>query len=137
MAAKPVFFGTLKNAAVQLVNADGTALVTLYTAPTNGGKVEAIAISSSDTVARDIQIVVTKGAVDYVLATIAVPITAGQVAATPAVDGLQPTASPWLRFDENGNPFLLLETGSVLKVKTLVAVTAALAIQFFAQTREV
>ena len=137
MAAKPVFFGTIKNAAVQIVNADGVTLKTLYTAPTNGGKVEAIAISSSDTVARDIQLVVTKGAVDYVIGTISIPITAGQVAATPAIDGLQASASPWVRSDENGNPFLLLENGSVLKVKTLVTVTTALALQFFAQVREV
>lgn len=137
MAAKPVFFGTIKNAAVQIVNADGTTLKTLYTAPINGGKVEAIAISSSDTVARDIQLVVTKASVDYALGTITIPIQAGGIAATPAVDGLQAAASPWVRLDENGNPFLLLETGSVLKVKSVVAVTAALAVQFFAQVREV
>lgn len=137
MSDKPTFFGTIKTAAAQILPADASNLITLYTAPTAGGKVESIAASSSDTSARDVSLVVTKGGVDYVIGTKTVPITAGQIAATPAVDLLNGTECPWARLDENSNRFLLLDTGCVLKVKSLTTVTAAKALQFLAQAREV
>lgn len=137
MSASPVYFGTIKTAVAQVLNADASNLVTLYTAPASGGKVESIAISSNDTSARDLSLVVSKGGVDYVIGTKTIPITAGQIAATPAVDFLNSTECPWSRVDENGNRFLFLDTGCVLKMKTLTTVTSAKAIQAFAQVREV
>lgn len=137
MANSPIFFGTIKTAAAQIQNADASNLITLYTAPANGGKVESIAGTSSDTAARDVSLVVSKGGVDYVIGTKTIPITAGQIAATPAVDLLNGVECPWSRLDENGNRFLLLDSGCVLKVKSLTTVTAAKALQVFAQAREV
>lgn len=139
MAAAPVYFGTIKNYAVQLVNGSGAdTYVTLYTAPANGGVVESIAVTSTDTSARDVTFTVTKSAVDYPLGTKTIAVNAGSIAATPAVDLLNATECPWTRVDANGNRVLYLETGSVLKVKVLTtAVTAAKAISFFLQAREV
>lgn len=137
MSTTPTFFGTIKTAVAQILPADASNLVTLYTAPANGGKVESIAGTSSDTSARDVSLVITKGGVDYVIGTKTIPITAGQIAATPAVDLLNGTECPWSRLDENGNRFLLLDSGCVLKAKSLTTVTAAKALQIFAQAREV
>lgn len=137
MSATQIFFGSIKTLAAQILPADTSSLVTLYTAPTNGARVESIAVSSSDTSARDVSLAVTKGGVDYIIGTVTIPITAGQIAATPAIDLLQYLAMPWLRFDENGNRFLQLDTGCVLKVKSLTTVTAAKALQFFGQAREI
>lgn len=137
MAQRPVHFGAIKTSICQIQNADALNLVTLYTASANGGKVEAIAISSSDTVARDISLVVSKGGIDCVVGSAAIAALAGQVAATLAVDGLSLAVYPWLRQDENGNRFLLLDGGCVLKVKSLTTVTATKALQFLAQAREV
>jgi hypothetical protein len=139
MAAAPVYFGTIANDVAQLVNADGAdTYKTLYTAPANGGVVESIAVTSTDTSARDVSMSVQKGGVDYPVVTKTIPVNAGSIAATPAVDLLNATDAPWLRVDANGNRVMYLETGSVLRVKVLTAaVTAAKAISFVVQSREV
>lgn len=137
MAAAPVYFGTIKNYAVQLVNGSGVTYVTLYDVPASGGVVESIAVTSTDSVARDVTLAVTKSAVDYALCTKTIPITAGTIAATAAVDLLDLVQSPWIRVDANGNRILLLDTDCILKVKAIVAVTSPLVINFFVQAREV
>jgi hypothetical protein len=137
MAAAPVYFGTIRNYAVRIADTDGTSTLTLYTVPTNGGVVESIAVSGSDTAARDVSLIVGKSGADRIIGTKTIPITAGQIAATPAVDLLNLTEMPWARVDANGNRVLYLENGSVLKVKALVTLTAGKFIDFFIQVREV
>jgi hypothetical protein len=139
MAAAPVYFGTIANDVAQLVNGSGAdTYITLYTAPASGSVVESIAVTSTDTSARDITIAVQKGGTDYPIGTMTIPINAGSIAATAAIDFLNSVQCPWSRFDANGNRVLYLETGSVLRVKVLTtAVTAAKAISFFVQSREV
>lgn len=136
MQSTPSYFGVIKNPVARIANGDGTALVTFYDPPTGGGKVETIAVTSDDTAARDLQLVVTKGGVDYPICTKTIPITAGQIPGTPAVNILDGIVCPWIRIDENGNPYLILEDGAVLKAKVLTTVTAAKFINLVGQVKE-
>lgn len=135
MAAAPVFFVTPKTPVVQILPADALALKTLHT-PTNPTKVTAVMATSSDTASRDVTLYVTKGGVDYPLGTVNIPITAGTITATPAVNLLDPAKIPGLPIDSDGQRYLLLEAGAVLKAAVLVAVTAAKAINLVAVAAE-
>lgn len=125
MSSTPAFFVTPKTIAARLQNSDGTSLVTVYTPPTAGAKIAALMAVSTDSAARDIGLFITKGGVDYPLCTVAVPITAGTIAATPQVNLINRTSAPGLPLDSDGQAYILLETGAVLKAKALVAITAA------------
>lgn len=117
---------TPKNGNVQILPADTTTLKTIYTGGANGSKIVALMASSSDTAARDVTWGITVGAVFYPLGTVTIPITAGQIAATPAVNLLDVAKSPGLPIDSDGNPFVFLASASyTLQAKSLVTVTAA------------
>lgn len=117
---------TPKNGNVQILPADTTTLKTIYTGGANGSKIVALMASSSDTTARDVMWGITVGAVFYPLGTVTIPITAGQIAATPAVNLLDVAKSPGLPIDSDGNPFVFLASASyTLQAKSLVTVTAA------------
>lgn len=94
-------------------------------------------MTSNDTTARDVSLIITNGGIDYTLGTMQIPINAGSINSTSAVDLLNSWQMPWARLDENGNRCLLLDSGCALKVKSLTTVTSGKAVQFFAQVREV
>jgi hypothetical protein len=125
MATAPIFPGALKTSTARIQNSDSTNLVTVLTPPTTGSKVVAIMVTSDDTSARDLQLVITKSGVDYPIGTTTIAITAGTIAATAAVNMLDTAKLPGLPVDRDGQRYLLLESGAVLKAKVLVAVTAA------------
>lgn len=125
MSSTPAFFVTPRTIAARLQNSDGTTLVQVYSPPVSGAKVVSLMAASTDGTARDIGLFITKGGVDYPIGTVGVPITAGTIAATPQVNLLNRTSFPGLPIDSDGQPYILLETGAVLKAKALVAITAA------------
>lgn len=127
---------SVKTDVARIANGDASALIALVTPAGSGRKVNAVTVSSDDTSARDVSLVITKGGVDYPIGTITIPITAGQIAATPAVNAINRTAIPGLPIDSDGNPYLLLEVGAVLKVKALTTVTSAKFINFVATSGE-
>lgn len=136
----PIYPQTVKNWAVQILPADTTTLKTLVTGGTDGSKVEMLNITSTDTGARDVALWVTISSVDYLIATLPIPANSGNTNALLA-QGLLASlvaTSPYLPFfqfplDNNGNRYLYVASGSVLKVSTLTTVTAAKAVNFFAQ----
>ena len=136
MTATPVFPQTIKTNVAQILPADTTTLKTLITAPANGVRVDSILISSTDTSARDLQLVVTISSVDYVLGTLQIPANAGFTNAVPTVGAFQHSQLVGLNTDVNGNKFLFLASGATLKVKALTTVTAAKAISVIAQCGE-
>jgi hypothetical protein len=123
--ATPVFPQTIKNYVAQILPADASNVKTLVTGATNGTKIEAITVASTDTTARDVQLVLTISSVTYVLATVQIPITAGNTNSAPAVDVLRHTQWPGLSYDANGNKILYVANGAVLGIKSLTTVTAA------------
>lgn len=132
MSATPFFFGTPKNSKVQILPADTSSLKTVVTGAANGSKVVALIVASDDTSARDVTFGVTKSATFYPLASKTVPITAGTVAGTPPINLLDPSVIPGLPVDNDGQPYILLETGDTLQAKSLTTVTAAKAISLTA-----
>lgn len=122
--ATPIFPQSLKTSTVRIANADTTTIKTLVTPPTNGSKVVAVLLTSDDTSSKDVQLVVTKGGVDYPIGTINMPITAGTIAATSAVNGLDVSKIAGLPLDRDGQRYLLLESGAVLGIKALTTLTS-------------
>ena len=121
----PAYLQTVQDFQVQILPADTTANKTLATAGTNGTKILAINVSSTDTTARDIQLKKTVSGTDYILSTFNIPITAGFINSTPSVNLFNHGQMQGLPRDANGNPFIQLETGTTLTVASLTTVTAA------------
>jgi len=135
--ATPIFPQSIKNGAVQIANADASNLKTIITPGANGARVDSLLVSSTDTSARDLQLVVTKGGVDYIVGTLSVPANTGNTNALAMLNALaHANIGPFLSNDLNGNKVLLLESGSVLKAKTLTTVTSARFINLFASYGE-
>lgn len=133
MSANPKLISTVRNVAIVLQNADGTAFKSLDVAPVaDGSRVKAIHITSNDTAAQVLQFCVTIGAVDYILGEVSVPAGAGTDSASVSVSGLNATKMPALQTDGIAR-WLDLATGSTLKVKSKTAVTAAKTINVIAE----
>jgi len=135
MVATPVFPQTIKNYVQTFVPADtaGTIKV-IAVAGTNGTKIEALNITSTDGTAHDLNIYVTVSAVNYLLGTVSIPINAGNTNAIVSVDVLRHTQLPFLPYDPNGNRYIYLASGSTLSIGIVVAVvTAAKTVTIFAQ----
>lgn len=138
--ATPIFPQTIKNYVAQILPADTTTLKTLVTGATNGTKVEMINIASTDTSARDVQFWLDVSGTTYLMTTLSIPANSGNTNAL-LPQGLLASlvaTSPYLPFfqfplDSNGNRYLYIASGSILKVKVLVAVTAAKEIDFVVQ----
>lgn len=113
---------------VQILPADASGLKTVVTGGANGSKVSSLMLSSSDTTARDVTIGRSRSGTFYALGTVTVPITAGQIAATGGINGLNTVAIPGLPFDNDGMPYLFLQSGDTLDIKAITTVTAAKAI---------
>jgi hypothetical protein len=119
------FTKTAKQTGVTFVNADGTAVKSLYTAPAQGAKVRAISICSDDTTNRDALIYLSKSGTNYVVGNVDVPLGSGTNGTVNGVNGLNTTNLPWTTKDNNYNPYIELEAGESLKASMLTAVTAA------------
>lgn len=119
---------TPKLGLVQIANADASNLKTVVTAGANGAKVSSLMLSSSDTSARDVTWGISRSGTFYPLGTVTVAITAGQIAATPAVNAFALTPCPGLPLDNDGQPYVLLQSGDTLDVKALATVTSTKAI---------
>jgi len=133
MSANPKLVSTVRNPAIRIQNADGTAFKTLGIAPVaDGTRLKALHITSDDTADQVLQLCVTISGVDYVIGEIPVPDGAGTNGTDPAVNGLDATRIPSLQTD-GVNRWLELATGSDLKIKSKVAVTAAKTIYIFAE----
>lgn len=132
MAFSPFFFDVPSNSPKQIVNADSTNLVTILSAAANATKLLGLIATSDDTVARVVTWGYSRGGTFYPLGTKSVAIGSGTVAGTPATNLLDPANVLGLPFDNDGNPFIFLESGDTLQAKSAVAVTAGKAISISA-----
>jgi hypothetical protein len=110
---------------VQIAPADAQNQKTGYTAGANGSKIIGVIIASSDTSARDVQMSITNGGTSYPIMTKTVPLSAGFVAGTAAVNFLDPVLLVGMPVDNDGNPYLYLISGDTLTFSALTTVTAA------------
>jgi hypothetical protein len=121
MAAK--FFQTPFSAQLQLLPAHTTVLQTITTL-TGYTCIDSIIVTSTDTAAKDLQLVATIGGTDYILGTFAIPLRSGDTNAAPAVMLLK--SAMWdLNNDISNNKVLELPSGTVLKAKAGTTITAA------------
>jgi hypothetical protein len=120
MAAAPTYPGVPKNPAVTIVPADTTTKKTFYTAGASGAKLASMSVATDETAARDIQVWVTVSAVDYLLATITIPLGSGNTGGVGQVNVLALLMSV---LDQAG--YMLLAAAAIIKVNTTTTVTAA------------
>lgn len=127
MAKQEALFLTknVKTPALKLVSADSNAVRTLYTAAADDAVVKSIMVSSTDTAALHIQLLVERSGVDYLLCQVSLPANSGNSSTIPAVSLLTGVYAPGLPRDQTNNPILPLEAGSIVKVKVVGTITAA------------
>lgn len=106
----------------QISNATGTSQVTVVTAGGNGNKVVSLLATSTDTAAQIVQVAIVRSSTTYVLATTQVAANAGSTNATAPVDLL--AIVPNLSRDQDGQPYLFIESGDALVLSTVGTVTA-------------
>lgn len=126
----PIFSKAARWGGLSLTHAAGTALQALFTAGTYGSRVEAIAVSSSDTATRDAFLWVAlfddqaQSQGSFPLGHVAVPAHAGNDGSTPAVALLNDVDFPFITVDREGNRYLDLPPAAVLQVRVGQAVTS-------------
>lgn len=124
MSLVPVFLSNMKDAAIVLQNADGTAFKTFLAGSTSGSRLKSLNIASDDTSAQTLQICKTIGAVDYVLGEISVPAGSGTNSTDPSINALSSGRIAGLQYD-GVQRFLDVPNGTTIKIKSKAAVTAA------------
>jgi hypothetical protein len=122
MAAQ--FFQSAFSAQVQLLPADTTVLKTVTTL-TTFTRITQIIVTSTDSSARDLQLVATIGGTDYILNTISIPANSGNTNSVQAVMLLRSAQWNELNNDIANNKVLELPSGTVIKVKVGTTITAA------------
>jgi len=124
MSSTPAFVATPKVTPQSWTNSDSAnTKKTICTAGSGGSKVVAILAASTDSSARVFQIFLTRSATDYLLGALSVPITAGSDGTTSAANLL--ALIPGLPLDNDGQRYLFLENGDVLKANNVTQVTSA------------
>ena len=128
------------NNGVQIVNADGNGTwKTVYTSPAlnatpagNDVTLKAVSVTSDDATARNLLVGLDIGGTVFVIGCVNIPVAAGTNGTTPAVDLLNSVAMPFLPLDITCKRVNLMEAGTILKVKPLVAVTSGATITLVA-----
>lgn len=125
----PVFIQTPRAYKVQIVSASGTTAQVLAAGGPNGTKVLSIVASNTNSGAGyNVTISVLRGTTTYVLTTVNVPASSGNLASTPPVALLNLTTIPGLPVDSDGNPYIYLEPTDTLQASVSVAVTSGKAV---------
>jgi hypothetical protein len=124
-----MYVQTAQSMAAQILPADTTTKKTLYTAGTQGGVVESLGATNTDTAAATVlQLYVNDGSIDHLIGTVNVPISSGNIITVPTVDILRNSQIPQLEFDAFGNKVIKLKAGYILKVAATVTVNSGKAV---------
>ena len=111
----PIFELVPVSVGVEIVPADTTTKKTIYTGGTNGSRIDAIFVSSSDTAGVNLAFYITVGGTDYYIGNVVVTIGSGYttVARTEAMSTLSPALG-----------YLILADAAILKVASVTTVTS-------------
>lgn len=112
-ALAPVVSGT------SVVNADGTAEQTVFTAGAEGAIVERVSVAATSSVAEEFNVIINDGATSFLVGTVDVPINSGNSGTIAAVSLLNTTDMPWIRTDGS----IVLGASDTLRVAATTAVT--------------
>lgn len=128
MSSTPSFIATPQNPVAEFVNADATSFKTLYTAGSNGGRVDSLFATNTDTSnAYVVQLALQKSGVDYVLGEVNVPLGSGTNGTAKSVAMLNATDIPGLAYTESGA--LYLASGVSLRARPKTTVSGSFKLQ--------
>ena len=122
MASVGNFVGTPKIGLQQILPADTTTAKTVVTAGASASKVVSLTATSDDT-SRIVKIAIVRSAVVYTIGTTTIAATAGTDGVTNSANLL--TSIPGLPLDNDGQPYIQVQSGDTLTAAVTVAVTAA------------
>ena len=127
--AAPIFQAQPSNGSpATIVNADGTAEKTLYTAGANGALVDSVYITSSDTSAVILDVLINDGTASYLIGAINIPTLSGTDGVASAVNLLGGSNIPALQ----ASGALALSPLHSLRVSAQAAVTATFTVTMVA-----
>lgn len=143
VTATPIYPQVVQSWAAALINGTGaftfaaasnvtTNLVSLLAGGTNGSKVEAINVSTTDTSPNTLMLILNNGTANFILSTFNIPLGSGSTTSAPSVSLLTNSQFPGLSYDSSGNKYLYVPTGSTIYVGTTAAVTATKQVSIFA-----
>jgi hypothetical protein len=101
---------------------DGTNTKICFTAGAQDSVIKAIIVTSTDSVAKDIQFHLSDGTTNFQLRRLTIPALSGNSSAAP-VDVLSTFIG--MPFDEHGNRVIRLRRGFQIRANMLAAVTAS------------
>jgi len=134
LAEKPVYARTI-NVGVGTLNAASagalgatTNAVTVYTAGSNGGRIESLVANSDDTAAVNVFVFLVDGSSNvYPLGIVNVPLSSGNSGTVQGVDMLDGTGVRLngMLIDANGKRYISIPASWTLRVSVLANMTAA------------
>lgn len=116
----------------KITNANGTTPQTLLSGGTNATKVVSIICSNTDTASYTLQLFYNTSSTNYVLASVTIAISAGNVAGTPSQSLLTSAIEPGVAVDGSGNPYLLVKSGDSLTIGLTGTITSGKQVQCLA-----
>lgn len=125
MAVAPVFIANSNLGLAQVLPADTTTVKTILTGNTNGTKVSGLMITSTDSASRIVQLSVTRSATVYYIGAVTVPALSGTDGTAVAINMLSSSYCPGLPVDNDGAPYLFLNTSDILGFNSTTTITAA------------
>lgn len=97
MSSTPAFISTPKTPAISIANADGMTYKTLFTAGSNGSRVDLGSVVNSDAAnAYVLKLALQVGATDFPIGEVLVPAGSGSNGSAKAVNLLNPSDLPYL-----------------------------------------
>jgi hypothetical protein len=121
MANAPQFVGTARTATKRLVNADGTSTFTLLTMGAAGGLIEGLFVTSNDTTANTLTLLLGDGSTDVLIDVVTIPAASVDVP-LQRVNLMDTLRWTWL---DPANVKWVLAASRVLKVKLGAAVAGS------------
>lgn len=119
--SQPIFPLTPKFSTVAIANSDAQGVKTVYTAGANGGRVQKLALVSTDTVNRDVGIFIN----GTLVGTVACPLGSGTSGIIAAKDVLADALFKAAYADAFGNLVIDLPAAATLGINAPVTLTAA------------
>jgi hypothetical protein len=126
-----MYVQTVQGWPLAIANSDGQTLKTILTAGVNGSRLESLIVASTDTAARDLQFSILRSSVNYIIGTVNIPLSSGNINSAPTVNILGAGQLPGLAYDAKGNPYMDLKAGDVLQVEALTTVTSGKTISVY------
>ena len=125
MSTEPKYVGLANNKGLAFLNADGTDLKDLIVGAANGTKVSIIMfVNEQAAVNQNAELWWNDGVNDFFIVTGVVPQGAG-TDGSPPLSLFNEGSEGGLEVDNNGNFFLTLGEGEILKVKMQAAIAGA------------